>query len=540
VAGDLRENRIGPPVSNGNAPCGVVDLLDFPLAPPDGANASGGGDFGVFRGRYDKYHAGEDWWGVRGRQSFGEPVYSIGHGLVTYAEPEGWNRDKGVIIIQHTFTDGSSILSFYGHLDPPSVLLRPGICVARGQQIGQIGRPRSSPHLHFEIRSQAPYQTLTGYWPEDPTLVGWLPPSAFIWNQRNTSAPGVLWTLPDNQPYTLNDVQGVGQTDEETFLTIQSAQLVGIGLADGREHWRWDGEMDVAQAMIDPRFPIVYAAGRNGRIEALSLLRNGNETTAAPTLQPLWELDLDLFGTPHLLPLTGGGLVYVVREQFFAISAEGTLLWQNDSMGELVSWTTAGEQLVVSTSGADGLFGTVDETGIQAWITTGEDWPVIGSPITAGSRLWHYNRDGLYRLDLETQTPDFHYPLPRGLPSLGDAVGLPDGGLLLAHADTAGRRLLAFDANGRLRWERSYEGIILGRVHLVALNGRVYLIAEDNGSSSRTITVYAVDLNNAALTLLFAGGSRSGNSADTWVMTAGNYLLLNIAGSNLLSLDNTR
>jgi hypothetical protein len=141
---------------------------------------------------------------------------------------------------------------------------------------------------------------------------------------------------------------------------------------------------------------------------------------------------------------------------------------------------------------------------------------------------------------METQTPDFHYPLPRGLPSLGDAVGLPDGGLLLAHADTAGRRLLAFDANGRLRWERSYEGIILGRVHLVALNGRVYLIAEDNGSSSRTITVYAVDLNNAALTLLFAGGSRSGNSADTWVMTAGNYLLLNIAGSNLLSLDNTR
>jgi murein DD-endopeptidase MepM/ murein hydrolase activator NlpD len=100
-----------------------VDVLDFPLDPPNGADASGGSDFGVFRSRYGKFHSGEDWWGVRGRQSFGEPVYAIGHGLVTYAEPEGWNRDKGVIIVRHIFDDGREVLSFYGHLDPPSVLL---------------------------------------------------------------------------------------------------------------------------------------------------------------------------------------------------------------------------------------------------------------------------------------------------------------------------------------------------------------------------------------------------------------------------------
>ena len=34
----------------------------------------------------------------------------------------------------------------------PSVTLQAGQCVARGQQIAVLGRPRSSPHLHFEIR----------------------------------------------------------------------------------------------------------------------------------------------------------------------------------------------------------------------------------------------------------------------------------------------------------------------------------------------------------------------------------------------------
>lgn len=50
------------------APCGVVDLLDFPLDPPDALNISRGGqDFNAFRNRYDGYHAGEDWWGPGGR-----------------------------------------------------------------------------------------------------------------------------------------------------------------------------------------------------------------------------------------------------------------------------------------------------------------------------------------------------------------------------------------------------------------------------------------------------------------------------------------
>ena len=177
------------------APCGRVDLFDFPLDPPDADSINGGGgDFGVYRGRYSKYHAGEDWWFSRGGSNLGKPVHSIGHGLVTYAQPLGWGRDQGVVILRHTYEDGREILSFYGHLDPDSVVLTPGECVARGEQVGKIGNPRGSPHLHLEVRTHLPYAPGTGYWTEAPTLAGWLPPSETIWNGRLAGSPGVLWS----------------------------------------------------------------------------------------------------------------------------------------------------------------------------------------------------------------------------------------------------------------------------------------------------------------------------------------------------------
>ena len=72
----------------------MVDVLDFPLNPPDAINTSGGGDFGVYRERYQGNHTGEDW-GLQDRQNFGATVYAIGHGMVTYAQPRGWGRDGG-------------------------------------------------------------------------------------------------------------------------------------------------------------------------------------------------------------------------------------------------------------------------------------------------------------------------------------------------------------------------------------------------------------------------------------------------------------
>jgi len=164
TSGDPRAVSLHTTASADGPLCGLVDVFDFPLNPPEGDGvARGGGDFGIYRGRYEKYHAGEDWWMSPWRSSFGSPVYSIGHGRVTYAAPNGWGRDQGIVIVRHSFADGRQVLSFYGHLDPDSVILINGDCVTRGERVGAIGRPTTGPHLHFEIRTHMPDEPGTGY-----------------------------------------------------------------------------------------------------------------------------------------------------------------------------------------------------------------------------------------------------------------------------------------------------------------------------------------------------------------------------------------
>ena len=171
VSGDPWPDAVLEPIAQSAAPCGFVDYLDFPIDPPHGELASGGADFGRYRSRYEKFHAGEDW-GYSGWNNLGRPVYSIGHGWVTYAEPLGWGPDGGTLIIQHVLRSGETIYAFYGHLDPDSLLFRAGDCVGRGTEIALIGKPRTAAHLHFEIRYHLPWTPGPGYWATDPVAGG--------------------------------------------------------------------------------------------------------------------------------------------------------------------------------------------------------------------------------------------------------------------------------------------------------------------------------------------------------------------------------
>jgi hypothetical protein len=285
--------------------------------------------------------------------------------------------------------------------------------------------------------------------------------------------------------------------------------------------------------MIDNRFPIVYIANRSGQVAALSLLSD-QPASNIPSLRPLWEIELDIFGQPELLPLVDGGLLFGARDRLFAINSEGTLVWQKEEITEPTNWLLLPDSLLLS---GNGYVGTADATGLDVWENAGGDWPENATPILAGNRLWLYNRDGLYQFDLESRTAALQYPLPRSLTSLGDIIGLSDGGILLAHADTADRRLLAFNADGSLRWERSYEDFISGSIRLIGLNGRVYLTNIDNRTQNNTFSIYAVDLTNAALSQIFIGGSRSGSLGETWVETAEDRLIINLDGGAMLALD---
>lgn len=130
----------------------LADGFDFPVGKPNGD--------GYYKARglrlKSPRHLGEDWNGNGGGNSdLGDPVYTIGHGLVTYAS-DAKGRWGKVVIVRHAFREPRSgrvlcCQTLYGHLDRIDVKL--GQIVKRGDQVGTIGTNRGMfpAHLHAEL-----------------------------------------------------------------------------------------------------------------------------------------------------------------------------------------------------------------------------------------------------------------------------------------------------------------------------------------------------------------------------------------------------
>ena len=127
----------------------LADGFDYPVGRPDAQ--------GYYRARGFRPHGhmGEDWDGVGGGDTdLGDPIYSIGDGLVVFARDchMGWGN---VVIVRHSYREGGAIRtidSLYGHLD--TILVRKGQAVGRGQKIATMGTAHGlyDAHLHLEIR----------------------------------------------------------------------------------------------------------------------------------------------------------------------------------------------------------------------------------------------------------------------------------------------------------------------------------------------------------------------------------------------------
>lgn len=545
LTGDPRALAVAAPAAQDGAVCGVVDLLDFPLDPPDAESiTSGGQDFGRFRRRYDGYHAGEDWWGPSRRNSFGQPVYSIGHGQVTYAHPYGWGVDQGVVIIRHVLGDGRTFLSFYGHLDPPSVTLQSGECVERGDQVGEIGRPRSSPHLHFEIRTHTPGDPGPGYWSTDPTRSGWLPPSETIWSQRISVSPGVQWTRPPATERLLG-----GQfLDEDVLIMSEGADLVGLSVPDGTEKWRHtafsvedpddDEEETVAiEALaMDREGALVYVADRRGKLLAFNLPVESatEEATSTGLLERAWDITFhNLRGSPTLIPLPHGGVAYLAQERMIGLSSAGALLWRSSFAGRPQDWVHFEEEVVVSAPGREGSLWSLNSSGPLAW----KGIPG-GALAGSGDDALLYDGDAVYRLELQNHRAHLLFSLSSGVVSQGDIAILPSGEILVAHMDGAARRLVAIDARGELLWERTYDGPADGRPQLLVMEGEPYLLSEERNRAWSRVSLYAISGQERSFTWLFGGGSRSEDQGTTWTRPVGAArMLLNIGGGSLVALN---
>ena len=127
----------------------LADGFDFPVGKPD---AQG---YYKARGFRSKGHLGEDWDGVGGGDTdLGDPIYSIGDGIVVFARDchMGWGN---VMIVRHSYRESGEIKTvdaLYGHLN--TMLARRGQSVARGQKIATMGTAHGlyDAHLHLEVR----------------------------------------------------------------------------------------------------------------------------------------------------------------------------------------------------------------------------------------------------------------------------------------------------------------------------------------------------------------------------------------------------
>jgi hypothetical protein len=91
-----------------------------------------------------------------------------------------------------------------------------------------------------------------------------------------------------------------------------------------------------------------------------------------------------------------------------------------------------------------------------------------------------------------------------------------------------------------MSWERSYDGLFEGQVHLFAIDDKVYLVSLDSGNSGSQLSVFVVDMEGDRLVHLFSGGTRSSIPTDTWIRGINHQLLINIGGGHLFALDPQR
>jgi murein DD-endopeptidase MepM/ murein hydrolase activator NlpD len=171
----------------------IADGFDFPVGKPE---AEG---YYKARGFRPGGHVGEDWDGVRGGDTdLGDPIYSVGDGIVVFARDVhlGWGN---VVIVRHAYRENGNIKyvdALYGHLQ--KMLVRRGSRVSRGQQIATMGTAHGQydAHLHFEIRKNLEIGMSRSKFQKD--FSNYYDPTQFINGHRHLSGGGANYKVAMN------------------------------------------------------------------------------------------------------------------------------------------------------------------------------------------------------------------------------------------------------------------------------------------------------------------------------------------------------
>jgi murein DD-endopeptidase MepM/ murein hydrolase activator NlpD len=473
-----------------NAPCGVVDAIDYPI---DGLTFERD-DFGLYRPGFGGRHAGVDMAFAR----YGDPVKAMARGRVTLADPNAWDTEKGVVIIEHVMPDGSIVFSLYGHMEPINGHVFPtvGQCVTIGEVVGGVGNPsRGAPHLHFEVRTREASQGGPGYAIAEPLDSGWLHPIDFIeaWQLRLRPAFRSMITAsgaPTAPPVL--EADGSAVFASETHLERRTAS--------GGTLWRLDvGRLVGIMALADGRI-----LGRTAD-DQIVVVTDGN-------FSAYWKPDRPL-ETPPLA--VAGAIVFVGTDQrVVSYSATGDVLWQAGPFGDHLEKAVVSGDLLALSTGNGGNF--------NLYVLTGQGkilfQAAAQSPIVPSA----------------AQNGGFYVMVGPQVGRLGpDGQWLPflDAGIVLGRAAQItvdkfgevylypgyGEKLFAF-SGGKLRWTTKLVGVTLQPPLLEVGGGCLLYVLTGDGALQAYKTS---DGSLGGTATLYPGGARS-HSAARWLRVDAN------------------
>ena len=526
------------------APCGLVDELRDPLEPLTLRYD----DFGIFRARFGGQHVGLDI--GFGENAVGAPVFATARGQVTYADPYGWDTEGGVIVLAHRFPDGSHAYSLYGHIVPegetfPAV----GRCVEAGTVLARIGIPAlSAPHLHFEFRDFLPDSGGPGYVPGNPLEAGWFHPLDFA----------AAWRLRLN--LLARDGTSRPQDARAAYHSPQAPSLPPVLLPDGQlvlasgntllsltpmNQLRWrlqsDAPLHGLLALADGRIVASTHAGqalivRGGRYLAIwspAVARDGTSRPQdAPTSLP-----------PVVL---GERLIFASEDgALSAHSPSGDLLWQSEPLENARPVALEASEHTIALL-------VEDAAGARLQLYAAEDgrhlgeWHFATPPLWAArpsGGWWLYDGSSLSLLTVAAGEWRLEVRATVGAASAPDRAAqlhaLADGGAVLFTGEGEAM-MIAFAADGRLRWEQPYPSLSQRSPPLLAsaadscwlaalaADGTLLLLSGADGQPLREAPWPGA---------LYPGGQRQRQPAARLLQRQGDTLLVGAGFLSVLALD---
>ncbi|MCI0711044.1 MAG: M23 family metallopeptidase [Chloroflexi bacterium] len=474
--------------------CGVIDSPDDISPPLDPEEFRLIQPFARVSGRFDgKLHAGEDWIGRRGR-TLGEPVHAIAPGRVTYSDPLGWGRDKGVVIINHRFADGTSVYALYGHMEELNGIEFVDInsCVEKGDIVGAIGSPRPAPHLHFEIRTFSPGAPGPGYWDVDPRVRGWYDPREFITNWQAWLNEAYVWhrVLDDERGPVLPDLM----RDDGVTLMLDRAVLKAYDGNGGRLWQLLIGSTFTPVAFDWVNEETIFIAGAEGRIQFWNPLGSYIDE---------WLTDIEELK-----------MVIPFNDLFFLHDGQGTLhIYDRDrnrvreygEIGDITSFAKSDAMLAITTSDEQLLLFGVDGSSL------GREEVQLGSEVLAasGGGIYLRDRESLEYIDTDG---DRNVLLDDLSVNRSDrAMLLASDGNIILWGINGRERLMSVAPDGDILWETDIDHVSppLLRAHLIQANtctlaladrrGRLFTINLDDGEVSGEIMVWGDHINGVWL-----------------------------------------